>query len=133
MVQGRRTLAASFLEDGFGAGVQHIAFQSDDIFETSAQLRKSGFPSLSIAENYYADLQATFGLSEDLIAQLRRDNILYDRAAGSEYFQIYSRPIFNGFFFEIVERRSGYSGYGARNAAFRLAAQARHHMAEGTT
>ena len=60
-----------------------------------------------------------------MIAQLRRGNILYDRAAGAEYFQIYSRPIFNGFFFEIVERRMGYAGYGARNAPIRLAAQSK--------
>lgn len=122
---GHRTLAASFLEDGYGAGVQHIAFQSDNIFETSDQLLKSGFPSLSIPKNYYADLQATFGLDDDLIAQLRRGNVLYDRASGAEYFQIYSRPIFNGFFFEIVERRMGYAGYGARNAPIRLAAQSK--------
>ncbi|WP_298849107.1 sugar phosphate isomerase/epimerase and 4-hydroxyphenylpyruvate domain-containing protein [uncultured Ruegeria sp.] len=127
---GRRTLAASFLEDGFGAGVQHIAFQSDDIFETSDQLLKSGFPSLYIPENYYADLQATFGLEDDLIARLRRGNILYDRAKGAEYFQIFSRPIFNGFFFEIVERRAGYAGYGARNAPIRLAAQRKNQPAK---
>ena len=83
------------------------------------------FPALTIPENYYADLQATFGLDDDLIARLRRGNILYDRAAGAEYFQIYSRPIFNGFFFEIVERRMGYAGYGARNAPIRLAAQSK--------
>ena len=120
---GHRTLAASFLEDGFGAGVQHIAFQTDDIFETSDQLLKSGFPGLSVPENYYADLHATFGLDDELIARLRNGNILYDRAAGAEYFQIYGRPVFNGFFFEIVERRTGYNGYGARNASIRLAAQ----------
>ncbi len=124
---GRRTLAASFLEEGFGAGVQHIAFQTDDIFETSDQLLTSGFPSLTMPENYYADLQASFGLDDALIAKMRKGNILYDQAAGAEYFQIYSRPIFNGFFFEIVERRAGYAGYGARNAPIRLAAQTKHH------
>lgn len=127
---GRRTLAASFLQDGYGAGVQHIAFQSDDIFETSDQLQKSGFPSLSIPDNYYTDLQANFGLSDALIAQLRRGNILYDQSATAEYFQIYSRPIFNGFFFEVVERRAGYAGYGARNAPIRLAAQTKQHPAK---
>jgi len=30
-----------------------------------------------------------------------------------------------GFFFEIVERRDGYKGYGAPNAQFRIAAQKR--------
>ena len=41
-----------------------------------------------------------------------------------EYFQIYSVTAFwGGFFLEIVERRGGYDGYGARNAPIRLAAQ----------
>ncbi|MEX0367513.1 MAG: bifunctional sugar phosphate isomerase/epimerase/4-hydroxyphenylpyruvate dioxygenase family protein [Ruegeria sp.] len=120
---GRRTLAASFLQDGLGAGVQHLAFSTDEIFETSAQLARSGFPRLIIPGNYYADLQAEFGLDDALVSRLRDHNILYDRIADSAYFQIYSRPIFNGFFFEIVERRMGYAGYGARNASVRLAAQ----------
>ncbi|MBO6895679.1 MAG: hypothetical protein JJ866_27425 [Roseibium sp.] len=51
--------------------------------------------------------------------------MLYDRDESGEYFQIYGTPIFNGFFFEIVERRGNYQGYGARNAPIRLAAQLR--------
>ncbi len=42
----------------------------------------------------------------------------------AEYFQIYTRAFAKRFFFEIVERR-GYDGYGAANAAVRLAAQSR--------
>ena len=34
---------------------------------------------------------------------------------------------FNGFFFEVVQRKGGYQGYGARNAPIRLAAQLRHN------
>lgn len=122
----RRTFAGAFLAQGFGAGVQHIAFASDDIFETSAQLAASGFPRLAIAGNYYDDLQVHFGLSEELVSALRAAHILYDRHGKGEYFQIYSTPIFNGFFFEIVQRRGGYQGYGARNAPIRLAAQMQH-------
>lgn len=129
--EGRRTFAASFLEDKFGAGVQHIALLSDDILETSALLESHGFPRLAISANYYDDLQAQFGLEDDLIARLQVENILYDRQDGTEYFQIYSEPIFNGFFFEIVERRRGYSGYGARNASARLAAQMKYQRPAG--
>jgi 4-hydroxyphenylpyruvate dioxygenase len=129
--EGRRTFAASFLEDKFGAGVQHIALLSDDILETSALLEGHGFPRLAISANYYDDLQAQFGLADDLIARLQVENILYDRQDGTEYFQIYSQPIFNGFFFEIVERRRGYSGYGARNASARLAAQMKYQRPAG--
>ena len=121
----RRTFAGAFLADQFGAGVQHVAFHSDDIFETSARLKEVGFSRLAMPANYYADLAVRFGLSKDMTTDLREGQILYDRDAAGEYFQIYGTPIFNGFFFEIVERRGGYQGYGARNAPIRLAAQLR--------
>ncbi|MBO6892438.1 MAG: sugar phosphate isomerase/epimerase and 4-hydroxyphenylpyruvate domain-containing protein [Roseibium sp.] len=128
---GHRTFAGSFLADQFGAGVQHIAFLTDDIFETSNILDAAGFPRLEMPANYYDDLRVRFGLDMELVETMRSANILYDREGGTEYFQIYSQPIFNGFFFEIVERRSGYQGYGASNAPIRLAAQMRLQRAEG--
>ena len=121
--ESRRTFAGSFLADRFGAGVQHIALLSDDIFETSQQLAAAGFPRLEISPNYYDDLQAEFALEDDFVAQLKAGNILYTQRDGGSYFQIYSAPIFGGFFFEIVQRKGGYQGYGARNAPARLAAQ----------
>lgn len=123
---GQSTFAGSFLSKGDGAGVQHIAFASDDIFETSTQLQSTGFERLTIAANYYDDLQTRFGLEDDMITALRAGNILYDRDGRGEYFQIYSGSFWGGFFFEIVERRGGYNGYGARNAPIRLAAQMQH-------
>ncbi len=119
----RRTFAGAFLAEGFGAGVQHIAFLTDDIFETSEHLAASKFQRLEIAGNYYDDLKVHFGLSSQTISTLREAHILYDREGDAEYFQIYGLPIFNGFFFEIVQRKGGYQGYGARNAPIRLAAQ----------
>ncbi|PSL21369.1 bifunctional sugar phosphate isomerase/epimerase/4-hydroxyphenylpyruvate dioxygenase family protein [Shimia abyssi] len=126
----RRTFAGAFLADRFGAGVQHIAFLSDCIFETSGHLAEAGFSRLEIAENYYIDLKSRFGLEGAFVDKLREGNILYDRDGDGEYFQIYSTPIFDGFFFEIVERRRGYQGYGARNAPIRLAAQMRYQQAQ---
>ena len=119
----RRTFAGAFLAEKVGAGVQHIAFVTDDIFETSAHLANAGFERLKIAAKYYDDLQATFELDDEFTDRLRAGNILYERDGRGEYLQIYSVPIFEGFFFEIVERRQGYDGYGARNASHRLAAQ----------
>lgn len=125
-VDGGRTFAGAFLADQFGAGVQHIAFQTDDIFETSSHLARAGFSRLRIPECYYRDLRVHFGLDDSLVGRMQEGHILYDRNSDGEYFQIYSTPIFQGFFFEIVERRGGYQGYGVRNAPVRLAAQARH-------
>ncbi|MDJ0629160.1 MAG: TIM barrel protein [Rhodobacter sp.] len=121
----RRTFAGAFLADQFGAGVQHIAFLTDDIFETSGHLADAGFERLKMPANYYRDLAVTFPLDAGLIERLRAGHILYDRDGDAEYFQIYSAPIFGGIFFEVVQRKSGYQGYGARNASIRLAAQMR--------
>jgi 4-hydroxyphenylpyruvate dioxygenase len=120
-----RTMAGNFLADSFGASVQHIALATDDIFATSAALAARGFKPLPMSENYYADLAARFDLAPDMLARLREGNILYDEDAQGAFFQLYSRPYAGGMFFEIVERRGGYAGYGAPNAPFRIAAQKR--------
>ncbi|MCY1370020.1 hypothetical protein D9M69_570890 [compost metagenome] len=52
--------------------------------------------------------------------------MLYDRdAQGGELFHVYSEPFEGRFFFEIIQRRNGYVGYGAANVAVRLAAMAK--------
>jgi 4-hydroxyphenylpyruvate dioxygenase len=84
-----------------------------------------GFEPLRMPGNYYDDLEARFGLDPDFNARLRAFNVLYDRDERGEYLQLYSRVYGDGFFFEIVERRNGYQGYGAANAPFRIAAQQR--------
>ncbi len=126
-----RTLAGSFLADSFGASVQHIALAASDIFATADALAARGFEPLQMPENYYADLAARFDLAPDMLNRLKAGNILYDEDAGGQFFQFYSRPFAGGIFFEIVERRGGYGGYGAPNAPFRIAAQKRLFRPKG--
>jgi 4-hydroxyphenylpyruvate dioxygenase len=123
--ENARTLAGHFLAESFGSAVQHIAFRTEDIFETAAALASNGFETLEISPNYYADLGARLGLEPAMVERLKAAHILYDRDDGGAYFQLYSRTWGEGFFFEIVERRGGYGGYGAVNAPFRIAAQKR--------
>jgi len=120
-----QTLAARFIEGEMGAGVQHIAFQTDDIFVAQRALTALGFAVLPVPPNYYDDLRARFGLSEAFTAALAASNVFYDLDASGEYFQVYSRAFDKRFFFEIVQRR-GYTGYGAANSQVRLAAQTRY-------
>jgi 4-hydroxyphenylpyruvate dioxygenase len=120
-----QTLAARFVEGEMGAGVQHIAFQTEDIIEAARKLAALGLEILPVPPNYYDDLRARFGLSEVFTATLENSNVFYDRDASGEYFQFFSRAFDKRFFFEIVQRR-GYTGYGAANSAVRLAAQARY-------
>ncbi|MGN6468766.1 MAG: bifunctional sugar phosphate isomerase/epimerase/4-hydroxyphenylpyruvate dioxygenase family protein [Rhizobiaceae bacterium] len=123
--ENRKTLAGHFIAESFGSSVQHIAFATGDILESSARLAALGFRPLEISPNYYDDLEARFDLAPELVQRLRTGNILYDRDEHGEFFQLYSRNFGEGFFFEIVERRNGYAGYGGPNAPFRIAAQKR--------
>src|SRR5262245_22223644 len=120
-----QTLVSRFLHAYGGAGVQHISFATDDIFETAARLRSLGMEALTIPANYYDDLGARFGLSDATLAGMAEFNILYDQdSSGGEYHHLFTRAFAKRFFFEIVQRR-GYQGYGARDMAIRLAAQSR--------
>ena len=126
-----RTLAGSFLAEGFGGSVQHIALATDDIFATAEALEARGFSALPISPNYFDDLAARFDLAPERLERMRAANILYDADAEGEFFQLYSRPFAGQLFVEIVERRGGYAGYGAPNAPFRIAAQKRLQRPKG--
>ena len=119
-----RTLSARFIHEFFGSGVQHVAFSCGDIFAAVADMRARGADFLKIPDNYYDDIEAKYGLDAATMAALRENQILYDREGDGEFFQVYTHVFDERFFFEIVERRD-YHGFGAANAAIRLAAQTR--------
>jgi 4-hydroxyphenylpyruvate dioxygenase len=48
-------------------------------------------------------------------------------AGDAELFHVYTTLIGPGLFFEVVERRGGYDGYGAANSPVRVAAQRHLH------
>ncbi|WP_068078176.1 bifunctional sugar phosphate isomerase/epimerase/4-hydroxyphenylpyruvate dioxygenase family protein [Novosphingobium lentum] len=119
------SLSSRFIQNYFGAGVQHIAFACADIFAAADAAIAGGVERLEIPRNYYDDLEARWGLDPELIEAMAARDILYDRDGDAEYFQFYTRAFARRVFFELVERRD-YAGYGAVNAPIRLAAQARH-------
>lgn len=123
--EARRTLATRFLADSFGAATQHIAFACEDIFATARILSDKGFAVLPIGANYYDDLDARYDLPAELLDRLKAGHILFDQDEEGQFFQLYSRPVGDGLFIEIIQRTGRYDGYGAPNAPFRIAAQAR--------
>ncbi|WP_346828375.1 bifunctional sugar phosphate isomerase/epimerase/4-hydroxyphenylpyruvate dioxygenase family protein [Serratia inhibens] len=122
--QSNATLSARTVEIYHGAGLQHVAFSTADIFQAVEQAKANGMQLLIIADNYYEDLAARFDLDDAFIARLAQYQILYDRdAQGGELLHVYSRPFAEGrFFFELLQRLGGYAQYGAVNGAARLAA-----------
>ncbi|MGA7779756.1 MAG: TIM barrel protein [Paraburkholderia sp.] len=122
----RHTAVAEALHTYRGSGLNHVAFRAEDIFAALPQFIAAGLPILRIPRNYYDDLAARYDLPDDTIEALRASNILYERdERGGEFFHAYTEPLDQRFFLEIVQRKGGYDGYGAGNAAVRLAAQAK--------
>lgn len=79
---------------------------------------------LPISPNYYADLQARYGTPQATLDLWQTLGIMLDRVGDGELLHAYTVPFEGRFFFEIIERRGGYQGYGAADAPVRLAAQA---------
>ncbi|RLV47733.1 sugar phosphate isomerase/epimerase and 4-hydroxyphenylpyruvate domain-containing protein [Nocardioides mangrovicus] len=103
---------------------QHVAFACTDVVALAERARAAGLVSLPVPANYYDDLMARFDLDPALLARLRELDLLYDRDAHGELLHFYT-PTVAGVFFEALERRGDYAGYGAPNAPVRLAAQQR--------
>ena len=124
--ENRNTAIAHALSSYRGSGVHHIAFSCADIFQEVARAKEAGVALLDIPLNYYDDLAARFDFDDEFLSELAYYNVLYDRdAQGGELFHVYTEAFEERFFFEIIQRKNGYVGYGAANVAVRLAAMAK--------
>lgn len=124
--ESTRTGTGSFVSALAGAGVHHICFAAPDAQAVLRKTYASQTPLLEIPENYYEDLGARFGLEDAELEALRNHHLLYDRdASGGVFRHAYTRQFRDRVFFEIAERADGYTGFGAANAAVRMAAQRR--------
>ncbi|MGY2201115.1 3-dehydroshikimate dehydratase QuiC [Pseudomonas gingeri] len=124
--ENRNTAISHALSSYRGSGVHHIAFDCDDIFAEVSRAKEAGVALLDIPLNYYDDLAARFDFDDEFLSELAYYNVLYDRdAQGGELFHVYTEPFEGRFFFEILQRKGGYTGYGAANVAVRLAAMAK--------
>lgn len=116
------TSIGRLVREAAGSVVHHIAFETNDIFETVAALRKN--PSqdrfLRVPQNYYDDLQVRFNLSTEFITKMKNFNIMYDRDYKGEFLHISTEQFRDRFFFEIVQRIDGYEHFASINAPIRM-------------
>jgi 4-hydroxyphenylpyruvate dioxygenase len=82
-------------------------------------------PLLAISDNYYDDLAARTGLRGERVEALREAGVLYDADEHGELLHFFTGVVGDRLFFEVLERRGGYDGYGAANSMVRLGAQRR--------
>ncbi|MGZ4566337.1 MAG: bifunctional sugar phosphate isomerase/epimerase/4-hydroxyphenylpyruvate dioxygenase family protein [Blastococcus sp.] len=129
----RLDLTVSLLRRGdWAPGVpepQHVAFATDDIVATARALRAAGAPLLAVPANYHDDLEARLDLEPGLCADIRECGLLYDEDEHGSYLHLYTEVLGDRVFFEVVQRRDGYAGYGTANAPIRMAAHRRLRLA----
>jgi 4-hydroxyphenylpyruvate dioxygenase len=115
-----------FLDVNRGAGIQHIALETNHILQTIDQMQQQELAFLSIAKNYYTQLRIrakaaeNLSLTDDEWQKLESLQILIDWSGAANealLLQIFTEPIFEAptFFFEVIERRNRAQGFGQGN------------------
>ena len=99
-----------------GAGVQHIALETDDIVYTVGHLRKRGIEMLYIPDTYYDTIIDRVGKITEDIKDLKKHGILIDRDDDGYLLQIFTKPLVDRptLFFEIIQRK-GAKSFGKGN------------------
>ena len=99
-----------------GAGVQHIALETDDIICTVGHLRKRGVEMLYIPDTYYDTIIDRVGKITEDIKELKNHGILIDRDDDGYLLQIFTKPLVDRptLFFEIIQRK-GAKSFGKGN------------------
>ncbi|MFI8089995.1 4-hydroxyphenylpyruvate dioxygenase [Streptomyces sp. NPDC086080] len=105
-----------YLEFYGGAGVQHIALNTNDIVQTVRQMRAAGVQFLDTPDSYYDTLGEWAGETRVPVETLRELKILVDRDEDGYLLQIFTKPVQDRptVFFELIERH-GSMGFGKGN------------------
>jgi 4-hydroxyphenylpyruvate dioxygenase len=126
----RFALSVPLVGTSGAAELEHVALACDAIFSAARAMRERGVPLLTVSSNYYDDLETRIDLDPALVERLREFCILYDADAdGGELLHFFTTVVGPRLFFEVVERRAGYDGYGAANSPVRMAAQRQRSVA----
>lgn len=110
----RKSQIQNFLEHNDGAGVQHIALKTDDIFATMEELKKrtaiGGFDFMPApGPAYYAKVPSRIGedvLTKKQLDDLQRLGLLADKDQQGVLLQVFTKPVGDRptIFCEIIQR-----------------------------
>ncbi|MFB7088759.1 4-hydroxyphenylpyruvate dioxygenase [Streptomyces sp. NPDC056296] len=115
-VAKKKSQIDEYLEFYGGAGVQHIALNTNDIVATVRTMRAAGVQFLSTPDSYYDTLGEWAGETRVPVETLRELKILVDRDEDGYLLQIFTKPVQDRptVFFEMIERH-GSMGFGKGN------------------
>lgn len=115
-VSRRRGQLDDFLEWHGGAGVQHVAFRTDDIVGAVRAFAARGVAFATTPSTYYDVLEERLGAIDVSVAELRDVGVLVDRDHWGQMFQIFTQSMHvrRTLFLELIERH-GARTFGTSN------------------
>lgn len=122
-----------FLDEHGCAGVQHIAFATDEIVTTVADLRQRGVAFMGTPDTYYRTLTDRVVPARYTVEELRGQEILVDEDHDGQLYQIFAKSVHprNTIFLELIERM-GARTFGSGNiTALYEAAERQRGAADG--
>jgi len=116
----RKSQIQEYCDYNGGAGVQHIALNTNDVIKSVEALRARGLEFIKAPVAYYKNLREQLKKSKVQIKEdldtIQRLNILVDYDDNGYLLQIFSRPVQDRptLFLEIIQRNN-HNGFGAGN------------------
>ena len=116
MKNHKKSQIKEFIKYNNGPGVQHLAFETDNIIHAVKHLTEMGITFLSVPQEYYEMRKLDFPELHERIEVIRTFNILIDKDQDGYLFQLFTRPMHTRptLFFEIIQRE-GSKGFGSNN------------------
>ena len=104
-----------FIDENYGTGIQHLAFNTNDIFKTLDALKNRGVVFSTYPNSYYDLLREKYPDVD--VDRLQEYNVLCDVEDGAILLQTFTTPIGDRptLFYEIVQRVNDYQGFGLGN------------------
>ncbi len=112
----RKSQIEEYLDYYRGPGVQHIAMNTANIYDTVTELRKRDIDFLRVPDTYYDFMRERVGDVGEDWAKLQELGILIDKDDDGYLLQIFTQPVQDRptLFFEVIERH-GSRGFGIGN------------------
>ncbi len=112
----KKSQIEEYLDFYRGPGVQHVAFNTNNIYETVTELRRRDIDFLRVPDTYYDMMRERVGDVDEDWAQLQELGILLDRDDDGYLLQVFTAPVQDRptLFFEVIERH-GSRGFGIGN------------------
>ncbi|SDH49912.1 4-hydroxymandelate synthase [Actinokineospora alba] len=107
-----------FLKDHDGAGVQHIAFTTDNVVAAVEAVQNNGVEFLGAPDMYYRLLPERVELVRYTVDELKQFSVLVDEDHDGQLYQIFAKSVHprNTIFMELIERL-GARTFGSGNIA----------------